>query len=156
MTNHLQAVPEPGGPSATTLPRAGSTNHQDDSTKERHEMSTDNTNLTSTDLMNDMEALTMTDLQPRGVLGIYNDLTCAALGLVLDVIVVVVVARYWDNGVIPGWLDTHGHWAWLAAGVVVAVFLSELVGAVTGLDYEAGRLGQHRRTVRALAGGGQR
>lgn len=149
----LYAVPEPGGPSALTFPRAGSANHQDDSNtattdEERHGMSTDNHNQLITEMTQEREDLVADGLEPRGVFGIYNDFTCAVLGLVLDAVVILAVAGYWDNGFIPAWLDTHGHWAWLGAGALGWVLLVEVLGALVRLDDETGRLVRHRRRAR--------
>ncbi|MGI8814874.1 MAG: hypothetical protein ACR2G2_06180 [Pseudonocardia sp.] len=119
--------------------------------EERYEMSTDN--QLSKGLTDDRgEEFVMGGLEPRGVFGIYNDLGCAVLGLLLDVVMVAAVAHYWDSGLIPGWLDTHGgRWAWLAAGAAGAVLLADLAAAVIRLDREAGRLLVHRRAARTRA-----
>ncbi|HEY9418416.1 MAG TPA: hypothetical protein VIQ30_26940 [Pseudonocardia sp.] len=92
--------------------------------------------------------LVTSGLEPRGVFGIYNDLVCAVLGVLLDVSMVLAVIHYWDNGIIPIWLDAHGHWYWLGAGALAGMFLSALAEAVLQLDYEAQRVGDHRLRMR--------
>jgi hypothetical protein len=94
------------------------------------------------------EELATSDLKPRGVFGIYNDLVCAVLGVLLDVAMALAVIHYWDNGDIPNWLDAHGHWYWLGAGALAAWFTSALAEAVLQLDHEAQRVGDHRLRMR--------
>jgi hypothetical protein len=139
----LHVVPEPGGPSAKTFPRAGSANHEDDSTDQ----------LTTTDEEhNAMSGTTTTStngtgeqLNERGEIGIsgwarrvfiepWSELTGAVIGLALDVVLGLIALAFIRNGVIPAWLDTHGRQGWMGAGAVAGLYLlAELPDAVLRL-----------------------
>jgi hypothetical protein len=154
-------VPEPGGPSAKTFPRAGSANHQDDSTDQ----------LTTTDEEHNAMSGTITttstngtgeQLNERGEIGIsgwarrvfiepWSELTGAVTGLALDVVLGLTAWAYIRNGVIPTWLDTHGRQGWMGAGAVAGLFLlAELPDAVLRL-YRAVCERLDRRYLDALA-----
>lgn len=151
----LHVVPEPGGPSATTSPRAGSTNHQDYTTDEYAETdqertTMDQTHTSSGNTTGQHESRLVTWLR-RVFLDPWHPLVCAVVGLTLDAVLVLVVVHYSRNGVVPTWLDTHGgHWAWLGAGAFAAVVLGELFDNVCRLVWAAGEA-LDRRHMRAVA-----
>lgn len=156
MTKHLRVVPEPGGPSATTSPRAGSPNHQDHSSDEHATTDQERTTMdrinteTTDDTTGQRESALVTWLR-RVLIEPWHPLVCAVVGLTLDAVLVLVVVHYVRNGVIPTWLDTHGgHWAWAGAGAFAAVVAGELFENVCRLVWEAGEaLDRHHMRVLA-------
>jgi hypothetical protein len=151
----LHAVPEPGGPSTTTFPWAGSTNHHEDNThtdgtsdQERDPMSGINTSPSR----NVIEKENVMKTWARRVfVEPWNELVCAVIGLAVDVILGLVALAYMRNGVIPTWLDEHGHLAWMGAGAVAALFLlSELRVSLLRL-YNAVWESLDRRYMKAVA-----
>lgn len=154
----LHAVPDPGGSSATTFPRAGSTNHQHDSAdnptrngmtdQERNPMSGIDTNTSKNAIE---EEQVMRKWARRVFVEPWNEVVCALIGVAVDVVIALVAHAYIRNGVIPTWLDGHGHLAWMGAGAAAALFLlGEIPGALLRL-YHAVWESLDRRYMKALA-----
>jgi len=72
------------------------------------------------------------ELARERVMAGWNELACAVLAVLIDVVVIAAGVHFFRNGLIPTWLDTYGQWAWFGAGAVAGLFaLAELPNALS-------------------------
>lgn len=139
----LRAVTEPGGPSASTSPRAGSTNHQDSthpSTRKDNPMDIEQAEHPADTLDEDSD-----ELCPHCE---FRDAV-----RVTSVVVIVLSTMLLYRDVLIGQMDQHGHWGWFTGGVVAAMLLDMTTSALAWL-YQAGWvLWLHTRPVPAWVPG---
>ncbi len=116
-----QSHDRPGGPSATTFPRAGSTNHQgaNEPNEEQH-MTGQTTHIMTVMDPADPESTE----QARPLCRDIGVLLLAAFVLAFDLAALIAAVHYMRNGVIPTWLDAHGgQWAWMGSGAFAGWFV---------------------------------
>lgn len=76
--------------------------------------------------------LSLRDIRRQAI----NDLVCAVLRVVFDVVFVIAAVHFWRDGTLPALLDSvGGRWPWLAAGAVAGGFVfDEVSGALDQLS----------------------
>jgi hypothetical protein len=120
-TRSLHAVPKPGGPSATTSPRAGSANHQATTpTNEEKPMSTDI----------DPEIQSLADeLYDR-----WQELRHACVEMLASAVLVAAVLVPVGREFVTEVIHHFGNWGWFGAGVGAVLMLDMATTALARLS----------------------